>query len=494
MTNLILRGVLVCCVVWLPSPTPVTAAPSPGDDVQRYLDAVVDAGVPGIAVVVTQDNHVLVETGRGKTPQGAIGAHTRFRIESLSKSFTAAAVLQLVERDLVDLERPVSTYLPDFSTADPRSDEITVRQLLNHSSGLTDRTLGFDQYAEGPTTPRDAVALLGESRLSYSPGSSWDYCNPNYWVAARMVEVVSGEPFATYLRTHIFQPLGMHDTEEYDVPARARGVAPSHSYAFGQPIRLDAPAAYAGGAGGVVTTAHDLGTWLRFQRGHHAGKQQESVLGNAMLHEQHRRQSPLREYPVGYGLGWWDGEPADGGVTRISHSGTGPGVSAYAGLFPDGISVGVLVNANQPRADLIANDLYTLATGGPSPDPATGPAPWRDVVMSLVLLIVAAATMRGISRAHHWVHRGNAATRILILAGLLSLALALACIPAVGSRIFGRQATWTVLWHMAPVPTITLALCCAFLVGLAAVRAVAMVSHRQGIRPGPIRRKRRIAS
>ncbi|MBC7631299.1 serine hydrolase [Aeromicrobium sp.] len=449
-----------------------------GTDVSGYLDAMVDSGVPGVAVVVIQGDKVLTATGHGSTGSGSADANTRFRVASLTKSFTATAVLQLVQKGSVDLDRPVASYLREFCTADDRSDRITVRQVLNQSSGLTDRTLGFNQYAARPTNAEEAVALLRDSRLAYDPETSWDYSNPNYWLAARLVEVVSGEAFSDYLARHIFTPLGMRRTSHYDVPGQAPAVAESHSYVFGHPLHLDDPDSFAGGAGGVVTTANDLGRWLRFQHGYSVLGQQGEVLSSTLLQEQHRRQSPLQEYSVGYALGWWNGEPADGGISRISHSGTGAGTSAYEGLFPGGIGIGVLINAGTPRADVVAADLYALVSGESLQDVATAPAPWPDVIAVVAVIAVGALGLRGIRNARKWAVKGNTAARWTIVALLLVVSACLVAVPWIGGRVVARQADWTVLFYTAPVPSAAVLIGAVCLLLLAAARSVALLRNR----------------
>ena len=171
----------------MPQIMPIQAASAaPQEDVQGWLDEVVASGVPAIAVVVTHGNEIAVEAGAGQVDGRPVDEHTSFRIESLSKSFTATAVMQLVEEKRVDLDVPVTQYLPDLRLDDERAESITVRQLLNQSSGISDATLGFDQYAAGPQTPREAGELLSRSRLAFDPGTDWAYSNPNYWICAQL--------------------------------------------------------------------------------------------------------------------------------------------------------------------------------------------------------------------------------------------------------------------------------------------------------------------
>ena len=178
--------------------------------VDRFLGEQIDAAsIPGAAVAITHGDQVVHLAGFGHDATGApVTADTLFRTASLSKSFTALAVMQLVEEHRLRLDDPVVDHLPEFRIADPRGADITVRQLLEQTSGLADSTV--DPLArQQPRSLAEAVSDLSAARLVARPGTQWNYHNPNYQVAARLVEVVAGEPFATYLGNHVFTPAGM---------------------------------------------------------------------------------------------------------------------------------------------------------------------------------------------------------------------------------------------------------------------------------------------
>src|SRR5829696_6281098 len=232
--------------------------------VDRFIgDGLAAASIPGAAVAITQGDRVLHVRGYGHDSHHvAVTGSTLFRLASLSKSFTSLAVLQLVDAGKLSLDDPVATHVPEFRPADPRGASITVRQLLDQTSGLADREVS-DRNRAQPTTLAEATTSLNSAHLVAAPGSQFNYYNPNYHVAARLVEVVSGETFETYLRTHVLQPAGMPaslttNTDDQTVS----GLADGHVVAYGQPIATPAPGTFVGGAGEVVSTAADMAHWL----------------------------------------------------------------------------------------------------------------------------------------------------------------------------------------------------------------------------------------
>lgn len=211
---------------------PAAAAPVDGRSdtaaVERFVTAQLRrTGLPGVSVAITRDDQVLHTGGYGHDSAGApVTARTPMRVASLSKSFTALAVMRLVEAGQVSLDNPVRSYLDDFRLADRRGAGITVRQLLNQTSGLTDAEFPESRRPRPPRSLQEAVAQMHVAHLDHDPGTRWQYHNPNYHVVARLVEVVSGEQFATYLRRHVLDPLGMTTTTIVDdtrqaVPGRA---------------------------------------------------------------------------------------------------------------------------------------------------------------------------------------------------------------------------------------------------------------------------------
>jgi CubicO group peptidase (beta-lactamase class C family) len=214
-----------------------------------------EASYPGVAVAITEGDQVIAVQGFGHDSTGApITAGTKMAIASVSKSFTALAVRQLADAGKIDLDRPV------FDS------KVTPRQLLAHTSGISDRTLPEKSLPQ-PNTPAEAVERAKNVLRSSVPDGQFRYTNTNYHLAARLVELASGENFNSYLAKHVFEPLGMRDTVAIDVvprdlpPDYRRG----HGYAYGFSIAVDEPTRFLTGSDGVISTAADMAKWLAAQ-------------------------------------------------------------------------------------------------------------------------------------------------------------------------------------------------------------------------------------
>jgi D-alanyl-D-alanine carboxypeptidase len=264
----------------VPAPTATRPAPDPAT-LQRLVDGVVEAGAPGAVA--------LVRTGHG-TWQGASGLgdltarrparpSDRFRIGSVTKSFVATVVLQLVGEGKLQLDDALERWLPG---AVPGGDHITIRQLLNHTSGLynyTDDLLGpllakptrqaYQQLAARRFAPRALVAMATRHRPLFPPGTRFAYSNTNYILLGLVVERATGARLAVQLHQRIFQPLGLADTE---LPGTQRRIRGRHAHGYAPPDRAwlpsDGPAglvdvtqanpSWAWAAGAMVSSAADL--------------------------------------------------------------------------------------------------------------------------------------------------------------------------------------------------------------------------------------------
>ena len=210
----------------------------PSDDdlrnrIEAYLAPFVDSGNFTGAVLISRHGKVLLRQAYGLANY-ELGVpnspRMRFHIASVSKPFTAAAILQLQEKGGLRLSDTVSRFLPDF----PEGDKIRLENLLTHTSGIRDINdlADYDDFARSPHTPPELVAKFAGLPLQFQPGAKYSYSNSNYNLLALILERVSGESYPDYLRRHIFGPAGMeesgHDGDAATlIPLAAAGYEPA---------------------------------------------------------------------------------------------------------------------------------------------------------------------------------------------------------------------------------------------------------------------------
>jgi CubicO group peptidase (beta-lactamase class C family) len=184
----------------------------------RMHDAIVANDVPGVVTVVATRDSVLRMDAQGWADpehKSLMRVDSIFWIASMSKPITAAAVLMLMEEGKISLDDPIAKYIPELAglkTADGKTQRITLRHLLTHTSGMGEAT---DEEAKAARTLSDLVPAFALKPLAFEPGSKWKYCQSGILTLGRIVEIVSGEPFEVFLRKRIFDPLGMKDTTFY---------------------------------------------------------------------------------------------------------------------------------------------------------------------------------------------------------------------------------------------------------------------------------------
>jgi CubicO group peptidase (beta-lactamase class C family) len=484
---------LLATVVAVGASAPGVAAAVEDPATVARIEAHVEAGlednrVPGGALAVVDEAGEVHLRGFGVSgPDGeAVTPDTPFVIGSATKTMTALAVLQLVEDGSVDLDQPVSRYLDGFAVSPPeRTDEVTVRRLLEHTSGLS-------ALAGAPATTwmRDlpiaqTAQAVGGVELAGDPGGTWRYATANYVLLGALIEEVTGRPYADHLEARLFTPLGMTRSTARLEEARALGLADGHRYLFGVPVAHTTLREGLVPAGLVVSTAHDLARYLQAiaQGGELDGRRVLSEEGVETL------LTPAVDATVGpwakvhdasYGLGWFVG-----GAPFVGRSADAAPVAFHPGATPDfgalvavdrvsGSALALLVNVG-PRvaAPGAAGDVDRIGAGAVSllvgSDPAsagTVVAAYRLVtpVLALVLLLALWVAVRR-PPEHRRVRQVVAAVATTV-AAVVVLAL-----PLLG---LGWRQSW--LW----APDLTLA---AGVVG--ALLAVAAVRRLAALRRHP---------
>jgi CubicO group peptidase (beta-lactamase class C family) len=225
---------VVSCVARV-QPAFAQAAPSSFEEVDDYISRKMkELDIPGSALVIVQGDQIVHlkafgvadASGRPVTPQ------TPFFTGSTGKSITALAIMQLVEAGKIKLDAPVQTYLPWFRVADANASRIiTVRQLLNMTSGIP-RSIGQEQLANtdlSDSAIENNVRALAEVELIAPPGEHFEYSNANYVTLGMIIQAVTGQSYETYIREHIFQPVGYAEQlciKNRSPTRRARGRLP----------------------------------------------------------------------------------------------------------------------------------------------------------------------------------------------------------------------------------------------------------------------------
>jgi CubicO group peptidase (beta-lactamase class C family) len=371
----------------------VNASPTqPAETDFAAIDAYVteqmnDLGIPGMALGIVQDGQIIHLQGFGVADSSgrAVTPQTPFIIASVTKSFTALAVMQLVEAGKIDLDAPIQTYLPWFELADKAaSARITVRNLLNHTSGISQRD--GDRFAGSTQGLGETVRGLNTIQLTRPVGTSFQYSNLNYMIAGLIVEVVSGQSYADYVTRHIFEPLAMRHSHASLAPALAGGLAEGHRYMFGHAFANPGPMPPATApAGGLSASVEDLSHYAiaQLNDGRYGELPILSAQGIAILHTPAILMGGNDHYAMGWVVGTIDGVPA------VWHGGTDVGNLSMLILMPDhGSGVVLLSNAygfvQSTQVDQIAKGVVSLLNGK-SPTPVSLPFSSRFLYWTILL-------------------------------------------------------------------------------------------------------------
>ncbi len=368
--------------------------------VDRFVGDYLDRhGLPGATVAVVHDGETVLTAGYGHDAEGAaLDEQSRMRIASVSKSFTAFAVLQHVESGEVDLDATIGTYLSDFVMDDPRADEITVRQLLSHTSGIPSPVIigPADSLEEG-------AARVASWTLAADPGTSYLYSNANYWLAAQVVETVSGMPFADYLEQKVFAPLGMVDSESVVTTREAvDDLAQGHVTAYGLAFATREPEQMDAGAGSVVSTATDMAAWLAMQQRGGTAPDGQRLLAPTLVELSHTPQPHAGRH----GLGWQ--RSTSRSPERIGASGVLGTFNAQQDLVPDsGYGVVVMLNSFTPTRE----HAYEMSSGiialteGEDVEVGLPVATLVDLFLGALTVLAVALGALGLRRHRRWVAR-----------------------------------------------------------------------------------------
>ncbi len=320
---------------------------------EDYLDAAHRLwGFDGTVLIAYRD-HVILARGYGMANQ-QFQIHntvdTKFFIGSITKQFTAAAILILKQRGLIDLDKPISTYLPDYPR--PAGDKITIRQLLTHTSGVPNYTdwPGVFLRRTSPISPTELMDLFKDKPLEFEPGTQFHYSNSGYIILGAIIEKVSGQSYEAFLHHEILKPLGMNSSgygrREAAHPGRAEGYT-EESGILVDATPIDFSVLHTAGA--LYSTVGDMNLWNR-------ALYTDKILTRESIREM------FTPGPNGYGFGWFIDN--NWGKWHGFHGGFLDGFYTFVDRwFKDQVFIVVFSNEDEAPVRKIARGLAAIIFG-----------------------------------------------------------------------------------------------------------------------------------
>ncbi|MEO8451247.1 MAG: serine hydrolase domain-containing protein [Gemmatimonadota bacterium] len=334
----------------------------------------------GLVVGVYRHGSVVFAEGFGVRRLGSsepVTTRTVFHLASVTKPFVATAVMQLVEKGKVDIDQPVTRYLPYFRIKDPRATGITVKQLLNHTAGMPDVT---DYHWGSPESDGGAlerwVRGLADSALIFQPGERWQYSNIGFEVLADLVAKVSGEPFEDYIQRHILTPLGMRHSTLLMTDVDSANLATGHVRPKAGEVVPSAVYPYNRRHAASSTLHSNIEDMLRWaaanvQKGELDGHRILSTASidrmwtvtydmSADIAQRMARGGRTPPYQsTGIGLGWWAYQLGDRRL--IGHGGGDTGFRSTILLSPaDSSAVVIMFNDERGDPSELARTMYSI--------------------------------------------------------------------------------------------------------------------------------------
>jgi CubicO group peptidase (beta-lactamase class C family) len=325
------------------------SAPSPEKLIEGLYGRLNEKPSPGVSVLVGQNGKIIYERGFGLADvenKVKVTPETKFRIGSITKQFTASAILKLQEQGKISVNDKLSKFFPDF----PRANEVSVHQLLTHTSGIhsyTDKPEFMDKVTK-PISSDELVRFFKDDPYDFNPGEQWRYNNSAYFLLGMIIEKVSGKTYEQFLKETFFTPLQMNNTGIHTATAKLSNEAKGYQKSdekYTATINWDM--SWAGGAGAMYSTVEDLFKW------------NEAMFDGKVLNEASMKAAftPVLlsngQLPQGvkYGYGWGLGEYR--GLDQIQHSGGLHGfISQLLRVPKENLTVVLLTNISPPEVNL----------------------------------------------------------------------------------------------------------------------------------------------
>lgn len=384
-------------------------------------------GIPGMALGIVEDNEpvhlqgfgIADSAGRSVTPQ------TPFYIGSVTKSFTALAIMQLVEAGRIELDAPVQQYIPWFELADKEAAaKITVRNLLNQTTGISEK-VGNSVWSSQKGV-EEFVRDHKTTSVTHSVGTKYEYSNFNYTTAGLVIEKVTGQSYAEYIAQHILEPLDMRHSYTSRELALADDLSEGHYYRFGHAFAGVGPLPPADLPSGLLMSSIEDMTHYVIVHLNDGQYRDKSILSPQGIAELHAPGLPMKNPDLHYAMGWAVG--SFDGMPLIRHSGDTAYFHSMVILLPEN-DLGIILLANASgfeqlqQIDEIAMNVAGMLNGKSSPDRVALPFMLRTLYWGVLLIPL--LQLFGIGRGLvHWQNGVASAPWQVIVTMILNLAIA----------------------------------------------------------------------
>jgi len=400
----ILTVLILFLFIFWASPQPVHGEKNTGKNSfagieEKVRELMEDGDIPGLCLVIVKDDEPLYIKGFGYADvekQTPVNPGTLFELCSNSKAFTALAVLKCEADGLVNLDAPVTNYLPWFYTVyKGEKQEITIRQLLHQTSGIPFRSISRIPQSTDKDALEQAIRNLVGIELDFRPGTRFHYATINYDVLGAVIEKAAGMAYEDYMAKNIFRPLGLNNTVVGRAQVQGKKTATGYKIGYFKAREYQAPVFRGNNpAGYIISNGTDMAQWLKMQMGI-----EKNPFTSLMQKTQQRDRSvpPDPDTMLSYGMGWM---PALDGSNMILHSGSNPNFGVHIVFNPEEkIGVTVLANSNSNYTPYIANSVMNTLQGKPLPpevdlgDSIDKSSSVISIVLLLYLLFVAVFLM-----------------------------------------------------------------------------------------------------
>jgi D-alanyl-D-alanine carboxypeptidase len=335
--------------------------------IDQLLTNTFKADEPGAAVIVMRDGHAIVRKGYGMADLELgvpVAPEMVFRLASITKQFTAVAILMLEQEGRLSLSDDITRFLPDYPT---HGQTITIEQLLTHTAGIKNYSdmPEFSSLVRNDLTLDELIGLFKDQPLDFAPGEQWAYSDSGYVLLGAVIEKAAGMPYADFIQQRIFTPLDMthssYDTTTGLMPGRVAGYSRTEA-GFANADYLSMTLPYA--AGSLAASVDDMARW-------DAALYSDTLVKQISLKRAFQSATHNNGQPTGYGYGWEIGSYE--GHAFSEHNGGINGFSTQMMRLPEEhIYIAILTNCDSCRGSLgtLAFTIAALAIGKPYHDPA----------------------------------------------------------------------------------------------------------------------------